>query len=45
MQVEDNPPLFEVLNFYNPLLRTFPGFNEDISLGKAFHLTLRLTTD
>lgn len=24
---------------YNPLLRTFPGFNEDISLGKAFHLT------
>jgi hypothetical protein len=24
---------------YNPLLRTFPGFNEDVSLGKAFHLT------
>jgi hypothetical protein len=24
---------------FNPLLRTFPGFNEDVSLGKAFHLT------
>jgi hypothetical protein len=24
---------------YNPLLRTFPGFNEDMSFGKAFHLT------
>ena len=24
---------------YNPLLRTFPGFNEDVSLGKSFNLT------